>query len=339
VTSSGGWLTAPVSGNALALNTGGVNLQICANPAILGSAPGTYFGSVTITSAGAANSPFVIPVELFLNNLPGHIQASSVAVFRNVNGGGTFYEDTNTTSYNYAAGTTLTNNFGLAGDQPVAGDWLGTGVVSIGVFRNGAWYFDLNNDGAFEAGEGPFYYGLPGDKAVVGDWTGSGTTKIGIFRAVGGGGVWYLNTTQLTAAMLVPLTNLFNPATTVVYNFGLATDTPVVSNWNGASNNVDMVGVFRCSSTPGAQCQWIVDTVGNGIVTASEIANPYMFGLLGDTPVVGDWNGTGRKRIGVFRNGLFFLDVNGTNAYAPNDIIGSFGLATGDQPVIGLWTN
>src|ERR1039458_7586214 len=62
----------------------------------------------------------------------------------------------------------------------VAGDWTGSGVVRIGVFRQGAWYFDLNNDGAFEANEGPFYFGLPGDTAIVGDWTGSGA-----FHAIG----------------------------------------------------------------------------------------------------------------------------------------------------------
>ena len=151
--------------------------------------------------------------------------------------------------------------------------------------------------------------------------------------------MWYLNTAQLTAAVLVPQANLFNPATTVVYNFGLATDTPVVNNWNGASNNVDMIGVYRPSTTPGGLSQWIVDTVGNGVVTASEIANPYLFGIAGDIPVVGDWNENGRKRIGVFRSGIFILDVNGTNAYAPNDVMGAFGLATGDTPVVGLWTN
>jgi len=340
VVSTSNFITSPAPGGAIALNVnGGMPQAFCVNPLLLGNAPGAYFGTVTVTAAGANNSPFTVPVTLLLNNLPGHIQLSNIGVFRNVNGSGVFYENTNTTTYNYAASTTLINSFGLPGDQPVTGDWLGTGMVSIGVFRSGAWYLDLNNDGIFESNEGPFFYGLPGDKAVVGDWTGSGTTKIGVFRPTGGGATWYLNPTQLTAAMLVPFANLYNAGTTIVYNFGLATDTPVVNNWNGASNGVDMIGVFRCSSAAGAVCQWIVDTVGNGIVTASEITNAYSFGLLGDAPVVGNWNGNGRKRIGVFRNGLWILDVNGSNTYAPNDIFGSFGLATGDTPVVGLWTN
>lgn len=59
--------------------------------------------------------------------------------------------------------------------------------------------------------------------------------------------------------------------------------------------------------------------------------------------MVGDWNDNAqRKRIGVFRGGLWILDVNGTNTFAPNDIgaggtTGNFGLP-GDKPVVGKWT-
>jgi hypothetical protein len=48
--------------------------------------------------------------------------------------------------------------FGLNGDMAVAGDWVGSGIVRIGVFRCPAagvcqWYIDLNNNGRWD---GPF---------------------------------------------------------------------------------------------------------------------------------------------------------------------------------------
>jgi hypothetical protein len=39
------------------------------------------------------------------------------------------------------------------------------------------------------------------------------------------------------------------------------------------------------------------------------------FGLAGDVPVVGDWTGSGRTNIGVFRRGTWFLDLNGNGRF------------------------
>jgi hypothetical protein len=336
VSSGVNFITAPTNTN-FSLNSGGTNFQFCVNPQLLGNSPGIYSGIVSLTVPGASNSPLVIPVVLLLNNTPGHLELSNIGVYRAAGGLGAFALDLNQTTYNYAASTTLTDFFGLAGDQPVAGDWLGTGVVSIGVFRNGAWYFDLNNDGAFEAGEGPFYYGLPGDKAIVGDWTGSGSTKVGVFRCpTAGVCTWYLSTATQTAATLVANANLYSAATTLQYNYGLPGDQPVANNWNNGS--ADEIGVFRCPTT--GVCTWLVNTAGDG--TTATTLNPAGFGLAGDIAVVGDWNDNSqRKRIGVFRTstgtGVWILDVNGSNTFAPNDIQAFFGLP-GDAPVVGKWT-
>lgn len=64
------------------------------------------------------------------------------------------------------------------------------------------------------------------------------------------------------------------------------------------------------------------------------------FGLPGDRPVIGDWTGDGRLRIGVFRNGEWYLDLNGNRKWdgvAGGDGIFQFGLP-GDIPVAGDWT-
>jgi hypothetical protein len=80
--------------------------------------------------------------------------------------------------------------FGLNGDMAVAGDWVGSGIVRIGVFRCPAagvcqWYIDLNNNGRWDGpfgGDAIWSFGLTGDIPVAGDWSGNGISKIGVMR-------------------------------------------------------------------------------------------------------------------------------------------------------------
>ncbi len=59
------------------------------------------------------------------------------------------------------------------------------------------------------------------------------------------------------------------------------------------------------------------------------------FGLPGDQPVMGDWNGDGSKTPGIYRNGTWVLDLTG-NGYDVNDRVLAFGLP-GDKGVAGDW--
>ena len=78
-----------------------------------------------------------------------------------------------------------------------------------------------------------------------------------------------------------------------------------------------------------------MNTTGTGSYSSSDAQ--YSYGLPGDIPLVGDWNGTGTNRIGVFRGGTLILNTSGSNTFAPSDVVGSFGLP-GDKPVVGNWT-
>ncbi len=339
---------SPVAGGTVTPASGTFYNAGTAVPITAAANAGYAFNGWTGSVANAASATTTVTMSapesitgnfLLLNEASGYIELPDIGVFRSKGGLGMFALDLDQSTYAYSANSTLIDFYGLAGDQPVAGDWLGTGVVSIGVFRQGAWYFDLNNDGQFEANEGPFYFGLPGDTAIVGDWTGSGSTKFGVFRCpvapAAGVCTWYLSNATQTAATLAPNANLYNPATTLVYSYGLPGDQPVANNWSGVSN-VDQIGVFRCPTPGVGVCSWIVDNVGDGNYRATDPV--YSFGLTGDIAVVGDWNGnTQQKRIGVFRGGLWILDINGSNTYATNDIQASFGLP-GDKPVVGKWT-
>ena len=58
------------------------------------------------------------------------------------------------------------------------------------------------------------------------------------------------------------------------------------------------------------------------------------YGIGGDYPVVGDWDGDGVDTIGVYRNGQFYLRNENSIGFA--DIVFPFG-QPGDQPVAGDW--
>jgi hypothetical protein len=65
------------------------------------------------------------------------------------------------------------------------------------------------------------------------------------------------------------------------------------------------------------------------------------FGISGDLPVIGDWNGDGKSDIGIIRNGKFYLDANGNRVWnntAGGDASFNFG-TTGDKPIAGDWNN
>ena len=68
----------------------------------------------------------------------------------------------------------------------------------------------------------------------------------------------------------------------------------------------------------------------------SSYVSSTLFGVATDLPIVGDWTGSGTKRIGVFRNGTWILDTNGNGVIDAGDKTVSFGQA-GDIPVVGDW--
>ncbi len=310
-------------------------VQVCASlPG--GSAPiGTFTANITLKDSFGATT--TIPVTVAV----GSTTAGMIGIFRsNVPGSGgpaQFALDVNG-DYKFESGVDKFRIFGLDGDYPVAGDWLGIGSQQIGVFRPslGAWFLDLNNDGTWNPSvvgtnglkDGVFFFGLPGDIPVVGDWNGDGRTKFGVFRCPASGVCTFV--LDFAGKMA------FDPATAVFNSYGLPGDYPVANNWNGLPGGSDQIGVFRCPAVgqPGV-CTWIVNSTGLGYYSSSD--QQYSYGLPGDIPVVGNWNGTGRKRIGVFRSGTWILNVSGTNVFDFSDQITGFGLP-GDQAVVGNWS-
>jgi hypothetical protein len=193
-----------------------------------------------------------------------------------------------------------------------------TGV--LGFFKAGLWTLDFNGDGIVQATDGSYLFGAAGSIPVVGDWNASGKPKIGVFT----NGTWQLDLNG----------NGIFEGTDSTYSFGFATDKPVVGDWNGDGKT--KIGLFRNGN-------WYLDYNGNGqwdgcgapALPGTDAC--LSFGLSTDIPVTGDWGGTGQTKIGVFRGGSWYLDLNGNGVWDPGvDSTFTFGTA-GDKPVVGDW--
>jgi hypothetical protein len=249
-----------------------------------------------------------------------------IGVFRNSTH--LFYQDYNGNGVWQGASIDRRYNFGLSEDLPVSGDWNNDGTSEIGVFRNSThlFYLDYNRSGTWEGAsiDRRYNFGLSGDLPVSGDWNGDGNAEIGVFRPsthlfhldYNGSGTWNGAVIDRT------------------YNFGLSGDLPVSGDWNGDGNAE--IGVFRPSTH-----LFHLDYNGSGTWNGAVIDRTYNFGLTGDLPVSGDWNGDGNAEIGVFRPSthLFHLDYNGSGTWngASIDRTYNFGLS-GDLPISGKWS-
>lgn len=185
------------------------------------------------------------------------------------------------------------------------------------------WYFDLNGDG--DAHERILGFGLGGDTPVVGDWNRDGRMDVGVVRAnyARGGLDWYLD-----------LNNDGYLAERVV-EFGLLGDVPVAGDWN--SDGRTDVGVVRKNLARGG-LDWYLDLNNDGYLAERVVE----YGLIGDVPVVGDWNSDGRLDLGAVRKntargGLdWYLDLN-NDGYLAERVM-QYGLLN-DQPIVGDWNN
>lgn len=195
--------------------------------------------------------------------------------------------------------------FGSIGDQPLAGDYNGDGVDTIGTFRQGVFF--LRNSNATGFADVVVGFGAPGDLAVIGDWDGDGVDTVGVYR----GGNFFLRNSNTTGVA------------DLTFTLGIPGDIPIAGDWNG--DGIDTVGVFR----PSTGAVFLKNTNSTGFADIL-----LTFGLPGDQPVAGDWNGDGVDTIGVYRNGVFFLRNSNTDGFA--DIVFAFG-NPGDQPIAGDW--
>jgi Divergent InlB B-repeat domain len=231
-----------------------------------------------------------------------------------------------------------------SGGLPVAGNWGGGDTTQIGTFTaaNGKWYLDRNGNGRWDGCAVDFCFtsfGKSGDIPLVAypkDWE---EPAIGIFRSavitkvndkntVTDWGLWQFDTNK----------NGVHEGCGVDYcvsKFGHPGDLAVAGDWDGSGD--DKIGIFEADGST-----WRLDYNGNGVMDGCNVDRCLSsFGRAGDLPVAGDWDGTGKARVGVFRpsTGEWFLDKNGNgriDGCTADICAAAFGKA-GDRPVVGKW--
>jgi len=227
----------------------------------------------------------------------------------------------------YTPGVDKIFQWGSPGDLPVVGDWNGSGTTKVGIMNptQAVWLLDYNGNFMWD---GPgvdkqFSWGSPGDTPVVGDWNGSGTTKIGIMNP--SQAVWYLDYNGNFT--------WDGPNVDKLFDWGSPGDIPVVGDWNGSGTT--KVGIMNPS-----QAVWYLDYNGSFTWDGPNVDRVFDWGSPGDIPVVGDWNGNGKTKIGIMNpnQAVWYLDYNGNFTWDGPGVDKLFDWGSpGDTPVVGRW--
>lgn len=254
--------------------------------------------------------------------------AQTVGLFRPSSG--TFFLSLS----NKTAKAAIVIKFGEADDLPVAGDWDGDGIDTVGVFRPRTKEFLLLAENAPNAKVAlQFTFPLPEAAAndiytpIVGDWDGDGKDSLGVMRVRQRKVTFFLKNGLEGALVDHELTSGFNYGDTAV---GVAGD------WNG--DGTDTVGVYLTHAR-----QYYLEDVPclEAECTLNRKITVDLSGVPGksENPVTGDWQTFKQTGIGMFRGSTFYLldIVEGRNPRTdrtPTTIL--FGTEK-DRPIMGVW--
>ncbi len=203
----------------------------------------------------------------------------------------------------------------ISNGYPVAGDWTGAGIDTIGVYNRINAAFLLRNSNTPGIPDQTFTLGIPNDQPLVGRWSGTATHDgAGVFRPTNG--LIYLKN-ELTTGFADYVMVLGNPG-----------DIGIAGDWTGVGH--DTPGVFR----PSKGIFYLSNKLSGTVFADYNVT----FGAAGDLPIAGDWTGVGHAGVGFFHpsNGTMNLKTALTNG--PADISLVYGSA-GAQPVVGHWAS
>jgi protocatechuate 3,4-dioxygenase beta subunit len=193
--------------------------------------------------------------------------------------------------------------FGVPDGIAVTGDFNGDGITDLGIYLNGEWFIDLNGNGVWDDEDLWARLGHGEDKPVTGDWDGDGKTDIGIF-----GPAWAGDPRAVAQEPGLP-----DPA-------------------NAPTGRYKNIPPRPDEATNGHR---YMKRTAHGIVREDLIDHVFYYGVAGDQPITGDWNGAGTHDIGIFRGGRFKLDSNGNGRIDADDV--EIDLGVDGKAVVGDW--
>jgi hypothetical protein len=188
------------------------------------------------------------------------------------------------------------------------------GPHSVGLVdpTSGLWHLIDCEDATMAS----FYYGNPGDVPFMGDWDCDGFDTPGLFRTSDAFAYLRNSNTQGIAD--------------IRFFFGNPSDIPLAGDFNG--DGCDTLSIYR----PSEARFYIINELGEneGGLGAAEYS--FLFGNMGDKPVVGDWDGDGIDEIGLHRESTGFFYYRNTLTTGIADGQFYFG-DPGDRFVSGDW--
>jgi hypothetical protein len=295
------FLTAPILGCPLPPSTPTPTATLTNTPTE------TFTPSVTPTNTPTATfTPSSTPTNT-ATNTPIPPRPDTIGVYSN----GVFYlRNSNTTGnadISFAYGPNTAQTF------PLAGDWNGDGVDTIGTYNSATGEFLLRNSNSTGVNDVPsFIFGDPGDVPLAGKWDNTMSNDgVGVYR--NSNGILYLKRTFVTG---------FSDYFMILGNPG---DQGVAGDWN--DDGFDSVGVFRSSNTT-----WYLSNVNGNGITFSDI--DFVFNVASAIPYAGDWVGDGVSRPGFLGGGVANLRNSLTTGNA--DVTFPYG-PDGGRPIAGKW--
>jgi len=208
-----------------------------------------------------------------------------------------------------------------AGWFPVAGDWDGDGIDTIGLYRHPSGTFYLKNSNTEGPADVTFPYGAAaaGWLPLAGDWDGDGVDTVGLYDP--SAGYFYLKNT-----------NAAGPAD-ITFQYGVAGDDwlPMAGDWDG--NGLDNVGLYD----PHTATYFLKNTNHSGPADF-QFEWRAAFAGLGGFPLGGDWDADGTDTAGFYYPGAGTVYLKNSNAAGPTEITFNYGPAsTYFMPVTGDW--
>jgi hypothetical protein len=183
-------------------------------------------------------------------------------------------------------------------------------------FQDSGARFHLWDKLAMPHGTQSFYYGHAGDVPFSGDWNCDGEETLGLYRR--SDGFVYLRNSNTEGIA------------DITFFFGNPGDLPIAGDFN--NDGCDTVSIYR----PSEARFYIINQLGQngGGLGAAEYS--YLFGVPGDKPFIGDFNGDGIDTPGLHRESAGFVYFRDSNTQGIADFSFFYG-NPGDKLVAGDW--